>query len=217
MDGVWFDSIHSYKHFQMILIDFDNPLPEAKTSSISIDGADGDYDTTYALSDITFYKNRKPKFIFQKFYNPSNHSSFQSKLANLLHGKIKKIRLDEDPNYYYYGRVKVVPSGDKKAAEIIIECDCDPYKYAINETNIFYDVTEETTYYIDYKGTKVITPTIICTIANDSTLELILKDTYYALQSGINIIPDFLLRNGINEFKLVGVGQVEMIYREAIL
>jgi phage-related protein len=49
---------------------------------------------------------------------------------NEIHGKRVKITIDDDPNYYYLGRVKVNEwESDKATATIVLTAEVEPYKY----------------------------------------------------------------------------------------
>lgn len=215
--GVTFGGIHSYNDLSLILKHIDIEIPKAKTSSLEIESSDGVVDTTNALSDIVFFQNRTLTFDFVSFYDKKWFIENMPSIINQLQGKKLEILLDNDDTWYYIGRLDVEVASDKVVNEITVTCDCEPYKYSISETLHTYEVTQETTYNVDYIGSKVLTPKIYCTIAEGDTLTLILDGAYYELQNGENIVPDFQIRPGINYFSFAGKGTAQLRYREAML
>lgn len=217
MKGVTFGTIHSYDDLGLILKHIEIGIPTAKTSSLDIESSDGVVDTTNALSDIVFFNNRTITFEFGNFYDAKWYTEKLSSIVNQLHGRRMQIILDNDDTWYYVGRLSVEADSDKVENEVVIECDCEPYKYSISETIHTYEVSGEQTYTIDYICTKPLVPVWHCTIADGESLSLILNGAYYSLSDGENIVADFIIKTGVTTFTLAGNGTAQMRYREAIL
>lgn len=218
MIGVRFGSYHSYDDLKIIMTkrpDIEIPLP--KTSSIDIEGADGVIDTTEALTDVIHYHNRKIVFIFKKIDRRREYTSLISEIANKIHGKRLTITLDDDQGYYYVGRVSVSQDIDSLMNTFTITCDCEPYKYNKHESHAEFMVVNTLECKLNYSGTQVVCPTLIVTKEGIENIKLVLNGTYYPLSDGENVVPDFLLRNGKNEFSLEGTGTVKLKYREGVL
>lgn len=135
MLGVKFDDLHCEEDLGLILQTVSVPLPEAKTNTIEIPGADGILDVTSAFG-TTRFKNRKITMVFTDKDPYAYRYENITTVANALHGKNVKIIFDEDPEYYYQGRLSVkdfVPN--KSTRTVTIEADCEPYKYMLNEGN----------------------------------------------------------------------------------
>lgn len=108
---------------------------DVKTSYVDIPGADGQIDLTEALSGRPTYKNREGslEFIVMNGYRQSWAAGF-SKFANWLHGKRLRIVLDDDPEYFYEGRLKLnewKSNSDGTWSNITIDYNLKPYKYSI--------------------------------------------------------------------------------------
>lgn len=132
MLGVTFGNKHSYRAWGLLLKSYPyiSP-PEPKTKLIEVPGSDAVIDLTEALTDGVKYGLRKGLFEFWVIDGRSNWPSVYSSIMNELHGKRVKITIDDDPNYYYMGRVKVDEwQSDKAAATIVLTADVEPYKYA---------------------------------------------------------------------------------------
>lgn len=167
MKGIKFGEYHSYNDFGMLLTTMDIGIPAAKTSSVEIEGADGAIDTTNALTDVVHYQNRTLQFAFEKindgtWYNKYLQSGKNlAKMINLLHGKKMDIIIDDDPDYYYTGRVSVTASSNRVIDSLIVSCSCEPYKYKIDESVTNLELTEGATKTLtfSYSGTKPVSPT----------------------------------------------------------
>lgn len=111
-----------------------NP-PEVRTEYVDIPGADGSLDYTEALSGIR-YKNREGSWTFYVTNSLFGHgrvyyawNDIYSDLMRYLHGKRKRIELESDPYYYYYGRVFVDSwNSNKDYSKITLKYNLDPYK-----------------------------------------------------------------------------------------
>lgn len=218
MNGVKFDNFHTYDDYGLFINSNEIGTPKAKTSKLDIDGSDGYIDTTNALSDIVFFENRTIKIILTRAYIDTWYTNLKNKIINDLHGKKMKIIFDSDNQYYYFGRISVSNTNVKNnVITVTIECDCEPYKKAINEITKTYSVSGDSSCTITYNGKRVITPTINCTISSGNTLKLVSNGANYELSDGDNIIPDLLFFNGDNTFTLSGNGTAKVIYREEIL
>jgi hypothetical protein len=217
MKGVMFGTIHSYNDLGLVLRHIEIEIPKAKVSSVEIESSDGVVDTTNALSDIVFFNNRTLTFEFSSFYDDKWFIEQMPSIINQLQGRKLHITLDNDDTWYYVGRLDIEVESDKVVNDIVVTCDCEPYKYSISETVRTFEVTEETEYTIDYIGTKALVPTWTCSIVDGADLSLILNGAYYPLKNGDNIVADFIIKNGVTKFKLAGNGTAQIRYREAML
>ena len=95
-------------------------------------------DFTEFFGDVKF-DNRKLGFEFTTLVPQSKFMTLFSRIQNALNGKRMKIVLDEDPDFYYSGRVSVKEwLADQSIGKITIECDCDPYKLKKDKTVVTY-------------------------------------------------------------------------------
>lgn len=109
--------------------------PEVKTETLEIPGADGSLDFTGALNGIR-YKDRQGTMEFIMMPGYGKWSDRYSAIMNYLQGQKMRIILDDDPTYYYYGRVSVTAFdvGDQYTT-ITISYFVDPYKRLISNTD----------------------------------------------------------------------------------
>lgn len=125
--------------------------PEIRTDTIEIPGKDGVLDLSEAFTKRPTYGNRSGewKFVIAEYLGDENtdaNSSWartQELLMNALHGKRFYIVLDDDPNYYYYGRLTLqfqdANNGD--ANGVVIKYDLEPakwFKYYYYVNQVYY-------------------------------------------------------------------------------
>lgn len=134
MKGVKFGNLHSFNDFGLILSSKEIGSPEPKIIQIDVEGGDGVLDFTEFAGETKF-KNRTLTFHFSKPQVLSNFMQLFSTVHNALHGKKMQIILDEDPGFFYVGRITVNEfKADANIGLITIECDCEPWKYKLNVT-----------------------------------------------------------------------------------
>ena len=129
MKGITFGNLHSYRDLNLILAEKVIGTPSPKTEFIEIPGSDGVLDFTEFFDGIK-YNNRKLSFEFSTMVPQSEFMSLFSTVQNALHGQKLTIILDDDPEWYYIGRISVSEwKADKIIGKLTIDCDCEPYKY----------------------------------------------------------------------------------------
>lgn len=105
-----------------------NP-PEPRYNFIDIPGMDGKLDASVALTGEVTYQNRTGSI---DFYVMNGYKEWQhrySEIMNYLHGKEFNVILEDDPMWYYTGRVKVNQwASEKDRSRITLDYDLYPYK-----------------------------------------------------------------------------------------
>lgn len=130
MRGVTFGTKHSFRTWGLMLIS--KPVispPTPKTKLVQVPGSDKVIDLTESLTGRVHYEMRQIKLEFMQMEERGRWDSVYSDILDTLHGKKMQIVFDDDPNFYYIGRVAVGDmSGEKAAATITITADVEPYK-----------------------------------------------------------------------------------------
>ena len=135
MKGVTFGSYHSYDDFNLILSQKIIGTPSPKTNVIDIAGGDGVLDLTEYFGDVK-YNNRSISFDFSTTVPQAQFMDLFSQVQNALHGQKMRITLDDDPEFYYVGRISVSEwKTDKSIGKLTIDCDCDPWKFKTKTTS----------------------------------------------------------------------------------
>jgi hypothetical protein len=226
MVGVTFGTKHSYNDFGLILSSKEIGLPEPKTESVSVIGRDGDIDLTDALGDMVTFENRKITLTFSVLNAHIYWVSVLSTVANYLHGKKMQVILDDDKNFYYYGRCKINQfKSNKTLATLIIECDVEPYKIDVNSAGVPWlwdifsfvngiiyisEVTVDNSTTVNLiNRAKVVSPTFTCSAAMKATF----KDVVYNLPEGKSKVYDIRLQEGDNYITFSGKGTVQINYK----
>ena len=136
MRGVTFDNKHSYWDWGLMLMTapkIASPVP--KTHYVDIPGAHGSMDLTETLTGKVQYKNRRITFEFVTMAGREDWSAIYSDILSELHGRMKEIRLDDDPMHVYRGRVTVGdPEREKNVIAIKMTAVVEPFKKSIDGT-----------------------------------------------------------------------------------
>ena len=130
------DKFNTWSDWRFYLTSKSTTDPEPKTNYISLDGMSGTLDLSEALSGEITYGDRTVSATFW-----TDEGSFRDRESRLrkivaaLHGKKIKIIEPDDPDHYFYGRIKVKSKNNKLAyADLTIEAVCEPWRYALEET-----------------------------------------------------------------------------------
>lgn len=130
MHGVIFNDKHTYRDWGLLTKSRPNiSPPQPKLKLISVPGSDHVIDLTQHLTGQVHYEMRTISFEFVIMAERSRWSSLHSEIMNYLHGRSIRIIMDDDPNYYYTGRVMVGNlEPEKKTAVLTMEAQVEPYK-----------------------------------------------------------------------------------------
>lgn len=136
MNGVTFGNYHSYRDFSLILAEKTIGTPSPKTEVIDIPGGDGVLDLTEFFGEVK-YNNRNLSFEFSTIVPQSQFMTLFARIQNALHGQKMTIALDDDPEWYYIGRITVDEwKADRNIGKLTIDCDCEPYKYKLSSKSV---------------------------------------------------------------------------------
>ena len=210
MNGVKFGNYHSYDDFSLILTSKTIGTPSPKTETIDIPGGDGVLDLTDFFGEVK-YNNRPLSFEFSTIVPPDEFMDLFSEVQNALHGQRMNIILDDGPEWFYTGRITVSEwKADKNIGKLTIDCDCEPYKTRLGDTEIFQMVEGAETKVILPNGRKTVVPLIEIT----GNVNLTYGENFWALSAGSYELPELILQNGDNEIIVGGAGTATFTYRE---
>lgn len=232
MNGVKFGDKHSYRDWGLFLKSRPTISPPSpKTIYIDIPGSDGVIDLTESLTGDVKFDNRTIKCEFVVIDARNRWANIYSEILDYLHGQRLKIILDNDPTYYYIGRVQVNEwKSDKASATIVIEGNVEPYKMEMFssledwewdsfnfETGIIRDyedlrVDESLTFTIE-GGRKAVVPSFIVKSDDGSGLQVQFDGSTYTLPDGTDRVINIVLKSGTNILKFTGNGTVSIDYR----
>ena len=213
MNGVKFGDIHSYDNLSLILNSKEIETPSPKTESIEIPGADGELDFTEFFGEVKF-KNRKLTFELSYIGAQSTFLTKFSTIQKAIHGKKLHITLDDDPGYYYIGRVTVGTwKAEKGYATITVEADCEPYKYKNTVTTVSQSIASNGT--ISLTNLK---KSVVPKISTTAAVTIAWTGGSASLSAGNDqIVEDLVLREGTTEITITGTATVTFKYQEGEL
>ncbi|BBK61841.1 hypothetical protein A9CBEGH2_07810 [Amedibacterium intestinale] len=208
--GVTFAEYHSFRDFSLVLSKKTIETPAVKTSSVEIEGMDGILDLTDYFGEPK-YKNRKLKFEFSTLgVERKDFDSLFSNIQNAIHGQFVKIIVDDDDAFYYMGRVNVNEwKSDKTIGKVVIECDCEPFKYKKYVTVITEDIVG-TREFVLTNLRKSVVPVFKST----GTLTIKFENQIYSIDSGEYTLDDVVLKQGKNLLTVEGNATLTIEYQE---
>lgn len=112
-----------------------NP-PGLKEKNFDNPGGDGIFDMTESLTGFPLFNQRTGTLSFLVLHDWENWPDVYSQIATFLHGRNVQMILNDDPEYYYNGRLKINQwASDRGRDRLTIDYNLDPYKLARWETN----------------------------------------------------------------------------------
>ena len=212
MKGIRFGDMHSYNDLKMILSGKDMGAPAVKSKKLDIEGADSALDLTDFFGEPK-YEDVTHKFQFSTIVPYDEFMTLYSRIKNAIHGKKMRIILDDDPLFYWMGRIYVSGfTNEKSIGQVEVECDCEPYKYKLEKTTVTRAVNG-TDMIVLTNGRKRAVPEITTTGA--MTIEY--GGGSWALSSGSYTIPEIELVNGTNKLTVTGTGTITFTWQEGDL
>lgn len=212
--GTFFGEIHSNIDMHLIQQSCEVGTAVPKTSSLDVPGMDGSYDTTEVLDGVKF-KNRPIEWTFA-LYPGMNWEQTKSLVSNLIDGKRMRITLDDDPDYFYDGRITVKKyKSSNVLKQITVTADCKPYKYKKDERVISGVIGSAETAFVLPGSYMPVHPQI--TVDVETTI--FFEGVSVALSPGTHTVLSITLHEGDNELKATGAsaGTIEIRYREGSL
>lgn len=209
MNGVKFGTYHSYDDMSLLLIEKVIGNAPIKEKTVKVEGGHGVLDYTEYFGEPK-YDRRTLSFVFKSIINQTQFLMQYSEIQNAIHGRRLKIILDEDPDYYYIGRIEVGEwKKDKNVGEVTIKADCEPWKYKKNTTIVTQTVNGSAILLLTNQRKRAV-PTITAT----ADMSFSFNGTVTAAQAGTFIIPTLELVEGSNSVTVSGTGIVTFEYQE---
>lgn len=115
--------------------------PALKAHYTNIDASNGTIDQTTALTEYPVFDDRSNSWTFYVINNGVEINTYHgewfdrySKIANTIHGQKVKVYLDDQPDYYYTGRVTINNwSNGNTWSQIQIGYQLYPYKLSVED------------------------------------------------------------------------------------
>ncbi len=190
--------------------------PEPKTNYQDLGGVSGSLDLTEALTGEVAYSDRSLTASFSLSDGTvQEREVVLRQITAALHGRRVRIVEPDDPEHYLVGRVKIVGRSNTHAyATLDIEATCEPWRYAVNESERRVVVKNNSTdVVICNAGTQTVCPVITVT----GTVSITDNGVTTELEAGSYKITDIRLKPGPNVIGVSGYGSATFTYREAVL
>ena len=208
--------------------------PVQETNYIDIPGASCHLDASEALTGRPVFKHRPIKILFGGMRQRTMWDNVISEFRNQIEGRVIHITFDNDPNYYWRGRVNIanfdrvrelgkfymeIPTADPYKYDVFTseddwEWDSFDFEYGVVRYIGTIDITSDTIITTPRGGMEVV-PIFDITYINGSSLEVYVDETKkYPLSVGENRIPQIKV-GGSEEVTLrfAGAGQGSIKYR----
>lgn len=132
--SVYFDDYNSWDTWHLVPSSRPTPsIPEPRTNFVTIPGRNGSLDLSEALTGGMIYEDRELDMEFIVLDQGMYWMDVYQDVVSKIHGKRMKIRLVDDPEYYYMGRVTVGEfTSNSDYSSISITCQLEPFKYGDN-------------------------------------------------------------------------------------
>lgn len=214
MLGVTFGNKHTYWDWGLLLKSY--PVispPEPKTKMVDVPGTDGSLDLSEALTGHVQYETRKIKFEFVTKISRSEWPSICSEIYDYLHGMVRDIIMDDDPDYCYTGRVKIEKREVVKTVtmEITVESEVEPFKTKLFGTSAYRGMNVDGNLNVSVHGAR---KPVVPTFNASAEMQMLFNGNTYTLPQGDSQFPDVVIREGDNAFTFTGNGTVSIEYRE---
>ena len=109
-----------------------NP-PTIKSNYIDIPGGNGTIDASSILTTYPVYNDREGQIEYYVTRNYEGYGAWHkvySEILNYLGGNIFKVVMEEDPHFYYRGRINVNQwKSEKDWSKIVLDYHLEPFKY----------------------------------------------------------------------------------------
>lgn len=212
--GVTFGTYHSKTYFNLTYIHREIEAPGVKVVSVDIPLVHGKLDLTDRLTGgYPVFENRKLTLGFEMINIRNNWLTNWANVANTLHGKVMEVKLDEDPNWYWVGRVSVGPLEDHGfTAGVTITVDAFPYKWNTSTTSVgTYSSVGTRSVSFTMSGYAIAQP--IFTVSNN--LQVTYNDEIFIATSAVKSPHGLYIKQSSSSqsVSLVGSGNCTFAYR----
>lgn len=112
-------------------------MPEPKLTTINIPGRNGLLDLSESIRKFPVFSNRTGSWKFHVLNDKIYWVTLYERIATYLHGKYMQVILEDDPGWYYQGRIMVknwVSNNNGTWSDVELGYSLEPYKLAIEDS-----------------------------------------------------------------------------------
>lgn len=217
MKGLKIGEKHTYNDFGLKMLSFSGfSSPEVIEEYQEVPGRHGKLDLSESLTGEPVYKDRHFEAIFDiEEVNPVEFKRKIHNIENYLHGRVYHIIDDNEPDWFYEGRIKVsYARKNYRFYTVTISSDSVyPYKYKHNKTVVSVSVTGEAQELVLTNERMSVVPEFTCT--GETTITF--GNITHTMNAGTHIFADILLKQGENVLTVSGSGTLTVLYQEGAL
>ena len=222
----------TWDQFGLIMSSKNIAPAEAKQNFLELPARNGDLDLSEALTGMPMYGNREITVVLGGKMKRRDWVQSCSAFQNAYHNRVVKVIFEDDPNYYWQGRLSVNDDFElgQEVATFSITLNAQPYKLEtrdggsescqawdtfVFDTDIFrdyYGLQVDGTLQVNLYGNNM--PVIpVFEVSNADDLQVGFNGQTYDLANGTNKIYDIVTMPGDNILTFTGKGTVTVQYR----
>ncbi len=214
--GTDFGGVHSYHDLHLVQATVEVEPAEPRLNFIDVPGADGAKDFSESPAGRVVFNTRQITWVF-KLYPGDHWATKYRQVSNALNGRACHITLDDDPDYYYVGRLAV----DKHTADgilhtITVVATCQPYKLKHTSAKMTAGLTTAYSTLRLLNDRMPVVPTIVTT----ASTTLLWNGNTFSVAAGTHRLLDIMLVEGVNVLQaktVSGTGTITVSYKEGAL
>ena len=214
-------SYHSYDDWGLYITNTDCiGAPEQYTKYIEVPGRDGLVDLSETISGRQVYTKREIKIQLAGAKDKTTWSTAVSNIRNKINGRLCQITFDDDPSFYWRGRIQVKDfSSVLNLGKLTLHIpNADPYKYSATVTTIGPTEISGSGSMTVSKGNMPTCPDIIVSDKVSTTFTVSFMGVTYGLTNGTNRIPSIMVGGKDNTtLSFSGTATVQIDYRSGSL
>lgn len=202
--GTTYGNKHSYTQMGLLEQSVEIAPAEPKLAYTDIPGANGSKDLTEALGVGVKYNDREIVWTYA-LYPEQDWYETQSTVSHYLNGKACHIILDDDPDWYWDGRVSITAhQKDKLLRQITVKARVRPYKLKTTPSSVDRnDLTDSYKSLTLEIGVMPLIPTVV--VQQVTTLKL--GDKVITVEAGTHRLPDLLMAGTVTLKAKLAAGQ----------
>ena len=222
----------TWTQFELVMSSKNIAPAEPKQNFIELPARNGSLDLSEVLTGMPMYGDREITVVLGGKKKRIDWEQTKSAFQNAYHNRSVQVLFEDDPNYYWEGRLSVNDDFElgNEVATFSFTLNAQPYKLEtrdggsascqawdtfVFETDIFRDyygieVNGEASVNI-YGNTMPVIPVFV--VSNAENLQVQFKGQAYPLQNGTNKIYSIVTTQGNNILTFTGKGTVTINYR----
>lgn len=194
--------------------------PEPVTTLVDIPGRYEPLDLSETLTGHIMYSPREGTWNFYVFndYPEYNWVKVRDSIMRHIHGKILDVIPEDDPDYFYRGRLTAEWASDENWSTVDIGYTLNPFKHPVKNPTNYENIKVNGSATLTVVGyDEYVVPSFKVETANDAGLYVGVDDRYIWLGEGTYTDPTLELGPGNHVMKFSGNGTVSVIYRGGLL